>query len=292
MQRNVVRRVHSRFLASDGTELFLRAWTPPFASQVVALVHGFGEHSERYEDLGSWLAARDVAVQAFDLRGHGRSAGARGHAPSLDALLDDLALFLRSVRRDHPGAPCTLLGHSMGGLLTAVLMSRGGVDVDAVVLSGPALSRPRSVDPLRIASLRLLARIAPRFSLDAGIDARALSHDETVVRRYQNDPLVLRRLSASLARAVLDAQAEAAATRRRLRVPVLVVHGGEDPLCDPEASREWVERAGGSRARLCIHPALRHEVLQEREREALFEEIWKWLPGEVVGAGRDPCPPA
>lgn len=290
MQRSVVRRVQSRLESHEGSALFRRAWLPSGPQRVIALVHGFAEHGARYEGLGAWFAGRGVAVHALDLRGHGLSSGPRGHAPSLITLLDDLDRFVRSVRAEHADLPCTLMGHSMGGLLSAALLARRRPDVDALVLSGPALCLRPEVGRARVTLIRALASIAPRWSFDAGIDASALSQDEAVVRRYESDPLVFRRISVALAAAVLDAQNVVAELRGSLGVPLLVVHGGDDRICSPEASRALVTRVGAAAARLRVYPKLRHELFQEPEQEDVFAHVLQWMDESRSTEG-DACRP-
>src|SRR5437667_11264126 len=80
------------------------------------VVHGLGEHSGRYQRLAAWFAPLGATVYAMDQRGHGRSGGKRGHAPGLNALLDDIDVVVVRARAQD-GGPLVLIGHSFGGLL-------------------------------------------------------------------------------------------------------------------------------------------------------------------------------
>jgi alpha-beta hydrolase superfamily lysophospholipase len=102
----VIRRTESHLPGAAGASLFRRAWLPPRAEHVLLLVHGFAEHSGRYEHVGAWFAARGCAVHAYDQRGHGRSQGARGHVRRFADLLDDLdAMLPQSVPSIRPSPP-------------------------------------------------------------------------------------------------------------------------------------------------------------------------------------------
>src|SRR5687768_12588636 len=99
----------------DGLELAARGWTAEKPKAIVCLVHGHGEHIGRYRHVGEALAKAGYMLLAFDLRGHGLSGGQRGHAPSYESLLDDIADFLSDAKRRYPDVPVFLYGHSMGG---------------------------------------------------------------------------------------------------------------------------------------------------------------------------------
>jgi acylglycerol lipase len=277
MERSVVRRTESRFEGARGQSLFRRSWLPPQPERVLVVAHGFAEHSGRYDGLGAWFAARGVAVHALDHQGHGRSVGPRGHIARFDHLLDDLEVFLRLVQREHPDDSLTLLGHSMGGLLVAALLCERRPAVSSAVTSSAALALSAGVSRVRIAGARLLRRVMPRVSLASGLDPNGLSRDPEVVRRYVEDPLVFRRMTASFAAELLGAVERIAQTTQEVALPMLVMHGGEDPICSPEGSRAFFQRVRGKGSALRIYPKLRHEIFNEPEQEDVFQETLEWL---------------
>ena len=84
--------------ASDGVGLYARSWSPQGEARgSFVIVHGLRDHGDRYRDLARELNRRGVAVYAMDLRGHGRSEGARASVDKLDRHVDDLALFIERV---------------------------------------------------------------------------------------------------------------------------------------------------------------------------------------------------
>jgi len=277
VERRVVRRSQGKFAAPDGTRLLRRAWLPREARRAVVLVHGLAEHSGRYDHVGAWLSTRDCAVHAYDQRGHGRSEGVRGHVNAFSELLDDLECFLQLVRREHPDLPLVLVGHSMGGLVTAALLVERKPDVACAVVSGPALEIPEHVSPARRRLARLLRRIAPRLRMSAGLDAEHLSRDPAVVRGYLEDPLVFRRITVSLASELLEAVPRTAAAAFRVQVPMLLLHGEADRLCPARASRAFHGQLRGSGHRLRVYPQLRHEIFNEPEHEQVLEDLLGWL---------------
>jgi alpha-beta hydrolase superfamily lysophospholipase len=105
-----------RFHARDGTELAYRHYPArsPATGQIAIVVHGSSGSSVAVHALANALAGRGVETYAPDMRGHGAS-GTRGDIVYLGQLEDDLSDFVGEIRKTHPAAPLTLLGHSSGG---------------------------------------------------------------------------------------------------------------------------------------------------------------------------------
>jgi alpha-beta hydrolase superfamily lysophospholipase len=241
------------------------------------LVHGYGEHSGRYEHVGAWFAARGCAVHAFDHQGHGRSTGARCHVRRFGDFPDDLGIVQTWVAAEHPGLPLFLVGHSMGGLIVAAHARERRPDVAGAVLSGPALALGEDLPRGRLLAARLLRRLAPRLSIPAGLDPDGLSRDPSVVRAYVEDPLVHDRMTLSLATELTAAVERTAAGARDVGIPMLLLHGAADPLCPAEASRAFHAALPPGDSALHIYPELRHEIFNEPERESIFEDLIGWL---------------
>ena len=282
----MLRRVESHLSDAGAPRLFRRSWTPQHPERVLALVHGYAEHSGRYEHVGRWFGARGSAVHAFDLRGHGRSEGLRCHVDRFDDYLDDVDRFLDAVRSDHPELPIVLVGHSMGGLVTATFLAERRPRLLGAALSAPALALSPSLSRARIVASRLLRRVAPRLAIGSGLDPAGLSRDPEVVRGYLEDPLVQRTMTASLAAELLSTLEATAARAFDVQVPVLLMHGEQDPLCPAAGSRAFYEGLHDARSGLRLYPELRHEIFNEPERERVFADLASWVAslGEETSA--------
>jgi alpha-beta hydrolase superfamily lysophospholipase len=274
-----LRRIEAHLRGSDGARLFRRTWLGERPHRAMVLVHGYAEHSGRYEELATWFAARGVAVHGYDQRGHGRSAGPRGHVARFAEFLDDLQVFLETVRHEHTDLPLTLVGHSMGGLVTAAYLIERKPTISSAVLSGAALALGRGVSRLRAAAARVLRLAAPRLTLDSGLDPDGLSRDPGVVRRYLEDPLVFRTVTTSLAAEMLAAIPRVAARGGEVEVPLLGLHGEDDRLCPLQGSRAFFASVGSAGSAMRVYPGLRHEIFNEPEREKVYEDLWSWLQG-------------
>lgn len=276
MQRTVVRRSEGSLAGAGGIMLHRRSWLPPRARRSIALVHGYAEHSGRYEALGAWFAARGFAVHAYDQRGHGRSGGARGHIAAFAELLDDAEAFVATVRAEHVGLPLTLVGHSLGGLVVASLLAERRPAADDAVLSGAALAQPE-LSRLRVVVARSLRTLLPRLRFASGLDPTGLARDPAVVHAYLADPLIFRHMTSSFAVEVLGAIERISARRDPIEVPLLVLHGADDPLVPAAGSQRFFGRARGPGSELRIYPKLLHEIFNEPEQEDVFRDILDWL---------------
>ncbi len=272
-----MRREESHFEASAGRRLFRRAWLAEDPERVLLVAHGYAEHSGRYEAFGSWFAERGCAVHAFDHQGHGRSPGHRCHVERFDDYLDDLQSALDRVRAAHAGIPLSLVGHSMGGLMVARFLVERRPAISSAVLSAPALALAEGVSRLRRLAARTLRSFLPRLALGSGLDPQGLSRDPEVVRAYLDDPLIVRSMSVSLAAELLDAIGDTAARAREIEIPLLLLHGEEDPLCPIDGSRTFHAGLEAPGAVLRSYPRLRHELFNEPEREQVWLDLLEWL---------------
>lgn len=261
----------------DGLRIQVRLWYPDSGRLrgTVYLVHGLGEHSGRWGHVGERLASADYAMLAADLRGHGLSEGPRGHAPSLEALLDDVDIGLEQANK-WGGERLFLAGHSLGGTVVVNHALRRRPSVTGVVSSAPWLELAMPEPGWKTALGRLLTRIAPKFAMPNGLDQQALSHDEEVVRAYAEDPLVHDRISAALGICLVDASRWALEHALELHVPMLMMHGTGDRITSWTASRRFAQQAGA----LCTYRAwdgLYHEIHNEPEGTRVVATVIDWL---------------
>ncbi len=254
------------FDGTDGTELLERAWEPDGPARgVILLVHGLGEHSGRYEQLGSFLAHEGFRVLSYDQRGHGRSGGTPGWVESFDHFLDDLSIVHARAAARAAGTPVVLLGHSMGGLIvTAYVLERAELP-DFLVLSSPAI-----------------VPIVDQGGTPGVIDAAALSSDPAVQHSYRTDPLVLReRVTTDLLARIFDGVVLVNDRAGEIDIPLLLIHGDSDTLCCADGAAAYVGQAAASDRTVKIYPGGLHEMFNETCREEVFGDLREWLEGRV-----------
>ena len=267
------------FETFDGLRLFARRREPegrPPRARVL-IVHGYAEHSGRYEELVERLLAAGYGVGQFDLRGHGRSEGPRGYVRSFDDYLRDLERFLAREREYDSERPIFVLGHSLGGLIVAHWAVDCAAPVSGVMLSGAALKINEEIHPWLQRLSGLIGAIAPRLPT-IRVDERALSHDPEVLRRFREDPLVFHgRMPARTGAEMVRASRQIGDRLPGLTLPVLFMHGTADRLADPQGSRLGYERAASADKSLKLYPGLYHEIFNEPERLQVFDDLIGWL---------------
>ncbi|HOS86991.1 alpha/beta hydrolase [Candidatus Skiveiella danica] len=267
------------FTAHDGSNLAVVDWPLPSGAPsrgLVVIVHGLGEHAGRYDHVAERLNSWGFAVRSYDQHGHGESDGKPGALPSDTFLLDNLAELLdTSRRRMDPRLPLVLMGHSLGGLVAARLVSLNLRQVDGLVLSSPALDAGMNAFQKLLVSV--LPRLAPDLRVGNGLNAQYLSHDAGVVQAYRDDPMVHDRISARLARFIADAGPAVLASAPQWRVPTLLLYAGADHLVNPEGSRAFAAAAPPGVVSAHCFEGLYHEIFNEVDREAVFERLKGWL---------------
>jgi len=175
----------------------------------------------------------------------------------------------------------------MGGLIVSSFAVLREPDVDCIVLSGPALAIGKDVSPLKMKLARLIRRVWPTLAMEAGLDVNGLSRDPEVVRRYQADPLVHGTATAAFGASMTETIEATQLGPSRVKRPVLLLHGADDPLCDPDGSRRFFEGLeAGEVAGHAIHvyPNLRHEIFNEPEREQVYQDMHDWIEERLAGA--------
>ncbi len=266
----------------DGLSLFGQNWQPEnHPKAVICLVHGMGEHSERYVHVADRLTKAGYAVFAFDLRGHGKSSGPCGHTPSYEALMQDISSLLEAANKQFPQLSSFLYGHSLGGNLVLNYILRHQPHLKGVIATAPWLRLAFEPPASKITLGKMTNCIRPSFSQKSGLDTKALSHDLEAVHTYENDPLVHDRISARMFISVYQAGQWALEHASEFSLPLLLMQGGDDKIISVEAGREFADKIKEN-CTLKIWDGLYHEIHNEPEKEEVFKFLIDWLNKEVL----------
>lgn len=274
--------IRSTFQTLDGLALSSCSYPCPAPRARVVLVHGYAEHMGRYAHVIEALNGAGFEVHAFDLRGHGRSEGVRGHVLRFQDYLDDLDLFLAEL--PQATLPRFLLGHSLGGLVSLrYVLDRPDAFV-ALAVSSPYLHIATDVPFLKEAVANAASHLAPTLLTKSPIEAKALSHDPAIVEAYIADPLIFKTFNARWFFEAREAQEEVLKRAGEIRLPVLMLIGSADPIAQPGRSKEVFERLGSADKTLKVYDGFFHEVLNEVGKERVVRDLAEWL-GERVPSG-------
>lgn len=260
----------------DGTRLFFRRHAAASPKARILLIHGFAEHSGRYLDLLDALADAGFDALAFDLRGHGRSAGRRAHLRRFEDYLDDTRAAFAALTMGSDGS-ALVFGHSMGGLIATHFAASEPQRCRALALSGPMFARALAVNPVKLLAAHVLGRLLPVFSMPSGITGAHLTSDPNEIARHDADPLILHQARAGWFVALEGAMAAAPAAVARLTMPLYLMHGEADPLTAFDASRALFPSAPSTDKTFVPLPGLRHETLHEIGRDKVRADLVTWL---------------
>ena len=282
------------------------------AAGVVQIVHGMEEHKERYYDFALFLAEHGLHVVVSDLRSHGEDAPVLSHIADKRGdrlLIRDQQLIADWITSRFPGLPLMLFGHSMGSIISRVLLQTDSLRYARTALSGyvsPNPAAPVAValgEAIRLSkSSRAHSKLLNELALgpygksipDRKTDLDWLSYNEENVRKYIADPLcgaeftvgsycalfsLLNRMQQ--VRACRDVNAE---------MPVLLISGKDDPCTGGEkgraGSRSLLEKSGFRNVSVITYDHMRHEILNESEHEKVYSDLLKFFLEQQPGADR------
>ena len=271
-----------KFNGLKNLQLYWQCWLPDGKPKAILLVaHGLAEHSGRYKNLVNYFVPKGYAVYSFDYRGHGKSEGMRAYVDRFDDYLTDLETFFGMVRKENKDAKIFLVGHSMGATIAVPYAVEHQRDFAGLIFSGASLVASPTVSPALLAIAGVISALLPKMGVSV-IDASTISRDKAVVDAYVNDPLVFRgkipaRTGAELARMwkTLPEQMP------RIKLPILIVHGAADRLCDPAGSKLLYERVGSKDKTLKLYDGFYHEIYNEPEHKQVMADIEAWLAKRI-----------
>jgi len=272
----------SKFEGEDANSFYVRGWEPETESKpkaVIALVHGLGEHVGRYEHVAKAMTDAGYVMAGFDLRGHGKSGGARGHFPSLDMVMQDITRFRQFLSTRYADLPQFIYGHSLGGLLTLTYTLQNRSDLQGAIVTGPGLRTALQEQKAKIALAKLLGGLLPTVTIPSDLDVKTLSRDPQVVQKYVDDSLVHDKTSLGFGKAALGAIDYCFAHAKEYPYPLLLMHGKADRLTYSSGSEDFARLASEKNkdVMLKLWDGLYHEIHNEPEQAEVFKAMIDWL---------------
>ena len=269
---------------NDDITFYMQGWEPEGKPKgIVCLIHGLGEHTGRYAHVGKRLNDAGYALFGFDLRGHGKSGGKRGHIPSLDVAMQDIRQFVTFQGQNNPGIPIFLYGHSLGAMFALVYAIQFGDGLNGLISTAVSLHTPLANQKVKVSIARILGSLLPEFTLTSGLDPTTISSDPEVVQKYIQDPLVHDKVSAALGKTMLIAIDFCLEHARETQPALLLMHGAMDKLTYPSGSEAFAKLAGETNkdVTLKVWDGMCHEIHNEPGKEDVFKVMIEWLDGHL-----------
>jgi len=290
--------------AEDGHDIPLQVWLPQGEpTHVLQILHGLGEHADRYARFAKAATERGMAVYCHDHRGHGEHADQLGYFAAKngwDLLVTDAHTVFRYIEEENPAVPVVLLGHSMGSYISQSFLIRHSPNIAALILSsstwpsriklwlGSILAKIESWRLDKHRHSPLLDKMGfgdfnkpfqpSRTELDW------LSRDEDEVDKYIDDPLCggpyTTGLWLDLTAGLKEISSDAALRRIDASLPILITGGAADPIGGDRGMTALLmhyAQTGHQRLRANIYPDGRHEMLNDTVRDEVTRDWLDWI---------------
>lgn len=278
---------------------------------ILQIVHGMAEHMERYGEVAQYFAEKGILVTGEDHLGHGKSVatgGTYGYFCKQDpatVIVRDVHRLKKMTQEAYPGIPYVILGHSLGSYMLRNYLFRYGEGIQGAILCGTG-SMPQGV----ISGAKVLAKIqelifggkhtAKRLNDMAfgahnkrvqpkRTDKDWLCTDEKVIDIYNADPLCGFTFTVNgfqtMFEIITRLNREDNLKKMPKKLPVFFIAGEEDPVGEYGAGVRTAysdfEKAGMERIALKLYAGDRHEILNEKDKEQVYEDIYPWIMERV-----------
>lgn len=272
------RREEGQFSSRDNTRLYWQSLLPDGPPQAfVGIVHGFGDHSGRYRRVMEYLVSQNIGVLAFDYRGHGKADGRRGYAEQWEEFLNDLEVFWARLRGMNAGLPTFILAHSHGALMACHWALRKPEGLKGLILTSPYLQLALDPPALKVLAGKLVGMVIPWLKVPTGITFAQLSTDEAWQRETAEDTLYGRTTTPRWFNTSSAAQTQLAGRGREIVAPILMLTAGADTIASTPAAKAFFETLGSNDKQYKEYPGMMHEILCEKDKEAVWKDITSWI---------------
>lgn len=290
----------------DGHEIFVRHCIPERLKGHIHLLHGMAEHSERYLQFANMLVELGYLVSMHDHRGHGKTVernGVLGHYADengFNLVVDDVAQVLAAVRRGKEYPKPILFGHSMGSFIVRRYLQLYSEDVHSAILCGTGSTTPIHAAGNALANLlsQIQGANVPSKMMNAlsfgSFNKQVknpktkmdwLSRDEVEVQKYIEDPLCgfipTNQFFADLTKGLLLIAKNEELVKVRHDIPLLFISGSDDPVGGNGKGvfkvANSMRKAGVENVAIHIFEEMRHEILNEKNKQHVYDVIRRWL---------------
>lgn len=264
-------------------EIFYQYWLPDDQppKAVLLIVHGLAEHCGRYHNVVNYFVPRGYAVYGLDHIGHGQSEGTRVYVDHFNDFTGNVKIYFDMICQWQPDPPIFIVGHSMGGLISSIYLLEHQNELAGAALSAPLIKAADEPSALTVFLANTLSRILPRLPL-AQVEAHGVSRDPAVVQAYIDDPLVYNgKVTARLGAELINAMTRVENEATTIKLPILILQGGDDPLVDPAGAQLLYNRVSSTDKQIKNYDGLYHEIFNEPEHEQVLADVETWLEAHL-----------
>ncbi len=265
----------------DGIELCYNSEIPKNPKAIILIVHGFAEHMRRYDYVVDKFVSNNYGVYRFDLRGHGKSKSPLGHIDKFDDFVNDVDQMIDLIAEKRADTPIYILGHSMGGLITALYGLEHPERLKGQIFSGAALNTLPSSQGVKGNIMKAGASLLPHVKIKNPINDDLCSVKQ-VYQDYINDPLILKKASFKFYYEFLVTGIEKLQKNlKQYNLPCLLTHGESDNISPSKNSLDFYNGISSEDKEIKIYTGLYHEILNESEKDIVLQDMIRWLDDRV-----------
>lgn len=267
----------SYFKSGDHHRLYYQFVSMEKSRGVLVVCHGLNEHSGRYQNLIHHFSKAGYSIYLYDHRGHGKSDGVRSHIDHFKTILDDLHTFSSLVFEKEGKKRIFLVGHSLGGQIILNYLANTKHHYAGFIASSPNIRMAIEIPLIKKFVGLKLSAFLPRLKLGNEIDPKWISRDKKVVEDYKRDSLVSKSISVRLASEIIKNQDQIMACAKKISLPGLILHGGDDHICSSKGTRDFFSQLASMDKELKIYDGFYHELFNERGKEKVFHDMEEWI---------------
>ncbi len=263
--------------AKDGKELKFYSWLPDQKiNAAIGIIHGLGEHSNRYNDFAKYFCDKGFGIYSIDLRGHGLSEGKRGHINNFNTLLDDSEEMFIQIRKRNLNIPMIMFGHSLGGCIALnYLCQKKSKEIELAIISSPWLKTVIEPPKFLLLIQKLLSKLFPSLTLNNRLNPKDLSKDTSIVENYIKDPLVHGRISIKMFSEVNKSIRKIETESNRIDIPILLIHGKKDKIISYKGTENVAKKIKYSNLKLW--EKVFHEPHNDYEKNQILKYYFNFI---------------
>src|SRR5213083_1827846 len=263
----------------DGAELFYRAWIPREATdKAILLFHRGHEHSGRWQEAVDWLALNDVAVFAWDARGHGRWPGERGAANNFADVIRDVDAFAHHISECYeiPIENMIVLAHSLAAVSVAAWVHDYAPPIRAMILATAAF-HVKLYLPFAVPLLRMKQKLFGPGKVKSYVKSKLLTRDQEQAAQYDADPLIFRQIAVNVLLDLNDTANRLVADAGAIQTPTLMIGAGRDWVVNLKAQFEFFNRLSSPLKEMEIYPVAYHAIFHDQDRHLVVQRVRKFV---------------
>lgn len=297
------------YSSSDGkTKIYAVKWIPEHEIKAVLQIsHGMLEHIERYNEFAEYMAEHGILTVGNDHLGHGKSVadednrGYFGEPDGNHTLIEDMHSLMSIIKNENPDVPYFMLGHSMGSFLTRQFITLYGSEIDGAIISGTGQQSLKFIK-FGIYITKLIASVKGWNYRSKFVDFLALggnnnkfkpartkfdwlTRDADIVDNYISDSRISFIFTLNgfynmfKGMIIINEQESLKCIPKNL--PMLFLSGDRDPVGNfgrgVAKAFDIYKELGMKNISMKLYREDRHEILNELDREQIYEDILMWI---------------